>query len=329
MIEFYCPHCDKLLKTSPDRAGLEAKCPGCGELVVVPTPSTEGDQFGEPHDAVVDDHSDVRCPVCGEPILPHQSRCSLCGAAFERDQSNPERLSRQRETRPFPPGEVISEAVRIWSKRWPLLAAAFLLKCVLIGLPAVVLLGLFAIVQSAFVPNQQGNDDVVVGILLGGTLLLTLLTLALTTYLQAGSFVLHLKVARQQPASIGDLFAGGPYWSRMFVCGLLVNLMICLAAIACFIPSLIVQAIFLPYGYILVGENRSSLDCLSRSKELTDGNWGSLLLLVILSIACYYVGMIACYIGLVLTVPLVDLFSAVAYERMLQQTPMSKLNSDS
>jgi phage FluMu protein Com len=40
-IEFRCPACDKLLRTSEDKAGLTANCPDCGELVTVPTPAQQ------------------------------------------------------------------------------------------------------------------------------------------------------------------------------------------------------------------------------------------------------------------------------------------------
>lgn|GEM_PF-770996 len=38
-IEFHCPHCDKLLKTPDDKAGVRANCPGCGEIVTIPDPA--------------------------------------------------------------------------------------------------------------------------------------------------------------------------------------------------------------------------------------------------------------------------------------------------
>ncbi len=37
-IEFPCPHCDHLLRTADDKAGLSAKCPACGEAIWVPYP---------------------------------------------------------------------------------------------------------------------------------------------------------------------------------------------------------------------------------------------------------------------------------------------------
>ena len=40
-IEFSCSHCDKVLKTSDDKAGRRAKCPQCGEAVTVPDPTAD------------------------------------------------------------------------------------------------------------------------------------------------------------------------------------------------------------------------------------------------------------------------------------------------
>lgn len=328
MIEFYCPHCDKLLKTSPNRAGLEAKCPGCGEQIVVPETTPDEQHIDRSHDefAGSDDQPDARCPVCGEGILPHQSRCSLCGAAFERDQQHPERLSRRRESRPFPAGETISEAFTLWSSNWLLLTFATLTKAILIGLPSILLFAGIVAAEAMLKGNQF--EELAQTVLLVAMLFQTLFTLSLTAYLHAGSLVLNLKLVRGQRASIGDLFAGGPYWIRMQICGFLMYLMVIIGFTACIIPCLIVQAIFLPYGYVLVGENRASIDCLLRSKALTDGNWGSLLLLVILGILFYYAGMASCYIGLILAVPLVDLMYAVAYERMLHQTPIDQIHPE-
>ncbi|QDT66180.1 FmdB family zinc ribbon protein [Calycomorphotria hydatis] len=51
-IEFRCDHCDKLLRTSADRAGLSADCPACGTPVTVP----ESDRDYSDHDFEVHDY---------------------------------------------------------------------------------------------------------------------------------------------------------------------------------------------------------------------------------------------------------------------------------
>src|SRR5262245_21753461 len=50
-IEFHCPTCQKLLRTADDKAGVRARCPGCGEVVTVPEASAAAsfdDMFAGP-----------------------------------------------------------------------------------------------------------------------------------------------------------------------------------------------------------------------------------------------------------------------------------------
>lgn len=37
-IEFVCPHCEYLLRTAEDKAGMSAECPACGDPLWIPYP---------------------------------------------------------------------------------------------------------------------------------------------------------------------------------------------------------------------------------------------------------------------------------------------------
>ena len=129
-IEFNCPRCDKVLRTTDDKAGRQAKCPGCGELITIPEWSgehqdssfvSEGiDQELPPVPSPLSDRSREMksCPMCGVETRGDAIRCRSCGEVFKSESRLIQgRPSGFREMRPFPPGEVISEAWRIFTEK--------------------------------------------------------------------------------------------------------------------------------------------------------------------------------------------------------------------
>jgi len=95
--------------------------------------------------------------------------------------------------------------------------------------------------------------------------------------------------------------------------------MLILGFIACVVPMVFVSLMFWPYLYVLVDTNARGLEPITRSREITRENWGSVFVLGLAAIGVNILGFLALCVGLIFTSPLTLLFFAVAYCRMTGQ----------
>jgi len=326
-IDFHCPHCNKSLKTSEDKSGRQAKCPGCGEVIAIPGTREPEPDLASPVQAVQEASfikptklpttpGDNRpCQACGELIKAAAIRCRFCGEVFQSREAARGRPSGYREMRPFSPGEVISEAWRIFVDRMGLLIGAFLAFSIVSTMAFFVGGMPFSIANALF---DQGKTQE--GIVVAGVGVITMIiAMGFLFYIQSGYLVMQVKTAREQPAEFGDLFAGGRFFLRLLLCSLLFGLMLNIGIMACIIPGLLLGIMFWPFAHVLVDEDQPGIASLSRAKELTDGNWGSIFIVMIFAVACMIAGFFACGFGLIVAIPFTQVLYAVTYDRMTCQ----------
>lgn len=332
-IEFNCPHCDKLLKTSDDKAGRQAKCPGCGELIDVPNAGklpepklldAEEVDESELEEADVDDEpSDEMkfCPMCGETIRAAAVRCRFCGEVLDKSGLSRKRSRRRREMRPFPPGEVINESWRIFVDKLGFSVGSFLVVLLL----SFVCMGIvFGMMTFAGALADQKNDAAA-AVVMVVAIVLYIATAIFLIHVQIGYQIIQLKLAREQPAELGDLFTGGRFLGRMILSSIVFGFMYLLGFVACIVPGIIVMLMFFPYVLVLIDEDSPGIQCLWRAKELTDGNWGSIILVFLVSMGASIAGSMACYVGLLISIPFINLLFAMEYDRMSCQTPLNQI----
>lgn len=332
-IEFHCPHCDKTLKTSEDKAGRQAKCPGCGELITVPqSQSPVMDAVEDISDLVevVDDGSATpppvppdsdatkACPFCGEQIRVAATKCRYCGEKFGQPK---ERLKGYGELRPFPPGEAISEAWQIFTDRMGISIGVSVVMQIITSF-AILIWYVPLIMAGAM--SDQGNDEI--AIVAGGIAFVMFIVYAgFAFYLLSGYTNFLLKLARGQDAKIEDLFSGGRYWGRSLMCTFLFVLMTYLGIILCIVPGVIVALMYFPYMYVIVDKDALGISSLGRARAMSQGNWGSILLIMLTAFGCQLLGVVTCYVGLIFTTPFINLLFAVAYDKMSRQAPPGEL----
>jgi hypothetical protein len=128
-----------------------------------------------------------------------------------------------------------------------------------------------------------------------------------------GAFNTAFKQLRGEQIRVSDLFSGGEHFLSMLFAGLLIGFLAMLGMLLCFIPGLIVVGLYF-FTLPLIVERRMGL--FGAMKESFAVTSQSLLMFTVFTLVTYLIasaGTYVCYIGMIVTWPLLFTISAVAY----------------
>lgn len=330
-IEFHCSKCGKFLSTDESKAGRQAKCPGCGELITVPQSSTaeSAGDAGEATPVAKPARPPRPCPMCGAEVPAGARACPACG----------EELSAVK-TGPAIGGQIKIEVGDVFSTAWEITKRnlGFLVAVIIVSFVAGLLFGIPASFVSSVAQMQQqnGQHGVALGLFLF-SLFWQILAAVFGVFLACGQTMIQLKLARGEQAELGELFRGMRFLLRMVMC----NVVLFFLGVACFVPFLITVLVsrdiapfvalasfvvviyfsiaFEPFPFVLVAEDTPGIAAISRAWQLTNGNRLTLLLLAIVQVLVLVLGVLACCVGLLVAWPFVSMMLTVAYLRMSGQ----------
>ena len=166
-------------------------------------------------------------------------------------------------------------------------------------------------------------------------------------YLTIGQSLLMLKVARNLPAQFTEIFQGGRYFWRYLVASILVGVLLIAALAAVGVPALVtylatrgsgsdgafwvvgafclagglalvlyLSARLGQYGYAIVDRDAGIVDSLRISSGITKGKVVEVIGLYLLGGLINLLGLLACFVGLLFTIPMVTLAMACAYVQL-------------
>lgn len=163
--------------------------------------------------------------------------------------------------------------------------------------------------------------------------LASILSYVISAAFMVGFTILNLRIVRGQ--AIADMSCikeaynqSGNLYLKIIGAYILMGLAEALGYICCIIPGIFLTA---RLGFVceLIYDNPDMgvIDAFKASWELTSGNTGSLMGLVVLTVVIAIAGLICCCIGIVAAVPFTNLISIVAYVTLHDNDNMSETNA--
>jgi len=351
-IEFRCPNCEKKLKTGDDKAGRTAKCPQCGTSVTVPASSAvaEDDFSGfPPLDEAAPNlpprrgsagGTQVACPMCGAMNEPTAPRCYACGENLYVSEA----AGGPSGSRRF--GDVWRSAWERWSANLGVNVAAALIAFVImmagyVALIVMLMVGGFGLAAAA------GNGGAIAGGFILALLVGYFLMFVIYCYLLVGFSNFALRQARSGNADLGALFPSISRLGPSMLCTLVtaiglsvisapgfglyiygtvavqnnegLGILLVLVGYALMMFGWCVGwTLFWPVQYLVADRPGAWLSPIGEGVSIAASNFKLSFLMALVHAGLLFAGSMACYVGLLFSIPLSFVLFAVAYDRCLR-----------
>lgn len=148
-----------------------------------------------------------------------------------------------------------------------------------------------------------------VGIVLAGPLL-------------GGLYWYYLKLIRGQPAELGDAFAGFTqfFFLHLFLASLVSSLLVALGLALCLLPGIYLGVAWKLALPLIMDKRLEFWPAMELSRKVISRHWWSFFGLLILSGLLNLAGVLACFVGVFVTVPVTLLALMYAYEDIFGST---------
>jgi phage FluMu protein Com len=336
-IEFRCTKCNKLLRTGDDTAGKHAKCPECGEILVVPSPGTP---MAGPMPGPIPSSSPGPSPFAGGgaggfPPPSGPAGESPFGAAeqpqYQPDTGNPYQSPSPYADMPAMPvgateirptiidlGDVMGRTWKIFKEDWGMCLGVVVVAFVC-NFAAGFIIGFVPRTILALTRSQE--------IFVASSVIGNLVAQAFSIWITIGRARIMLKIARGQPVSMGELFGGGPYFLPILGASILFGLMVAVGLVLLIVPGIVLALMFSQYYYLIIDRNLGVMDSLNTAKEISNGNKATLLMIGLACLGITIVALIPCGLGLIIASPYFALLYAVIYLAMTGQPTVDQLRA--
>jgi len=147
----------------------------------------------------------------------------------------------------------------------------------------------------------------------GGLALLLVLVLFWISFIGAGMYRAAFRQLDGNKIEFSDIWSGGDLIGKMAITLVLVGLLTLVGALLCYFPALIVGGVLYFAQPLVVRKGLSPTEALRASYELASQDWLMFTLFAFVVGLIAQIGVYACYIGIIFSLPLAYTISAFAY----------------
>ncbi len=128
---------------------------------------------------------------------------------------------------------------------------------------------------------------------------------------------LNQRILRGEPADANALFSGFSEFGPALGLALVSGVLTAIGYLLCILPGLYLAVAWAASWHLLADGRGSFWDCMEISRRAVTAHWGWALLLILVAHVVGWVGVLACGIGLLLTLPFAILVITAAFDRLL------------
>jgi uncharacterized membrane protein len=138
----------------------------------------------------------------------------------------------------------------------------------------------------------------------------------LTGALSCGFFVVFMKKVLGQRTEFGDLFKGFSFFVPALVASIITGIFIIIGSLLCIIPGLVVAAMYMFVYLFIVDRKMDFWPAMQASHAIVKKDYLGFTLFLLAMVAINILGVLACFVGVFITMPIQFAAITVAYKEI-------------
>jgi uncharacterized membrane protein len=182
---------------------------------------------------------------------------------------------------------------------WPAMGVSTLIFVIIVAFQQIIGLITNPIIQGMIRERQLSPGGLLI------VILVSLVSAPVNVVLMAGLMKYFLKLIRGEPSSVGDAFSGfGPMTGQLILLGLVMNLLVLIGLALCIIPGIFLQVAWLFAIALVIDRRMNFWDAMELSRKMVCKHWFIVFAFLIVYGLVVVAGLIACCIGILVTIPI-------------------------